>query len=252
MIRQLKILALASSLALGAFACSTASSEEAASLEEQALSGPYASDDEGEGEGECGVRGERGEGHHGRRGHHGPDFSALNLSEAQQTQIDGIRASTRTQMEELRAEGRSEASREAMHALFEEQRTLIDGVLTPAQSTVLEASHAEHRAERMGRHLERMSEELSLTPEQATSVQGIMEESTGREGREAARAAIREVLTAEQQVKLDAMHEARGERHGRRGHRRGHGGGEGRGGEGRGGQGRHGAGGEAGVDLRGI
>ena len=249
MTRQFKILALASSLALGAFACSTATSEEAASLEAQALAGPYADEgDEGD-EGECGARGDRrgprgegGEGHHGRRGHHGPDFSALNLSEAQQTEIDGIRASTRSQMEELRAEGRSEASRDAMHALFEEQRTLIGGVLTPAQTTVFEASQTEHRAERMGRHLERMTEELSLTPEQAASVQGIMEESTEREGREAARAAIREILSTEQQGQLDAMHEARGERHGRRGHRRGH----------RGGEGRHGPGGGPGVDLRGI
>lgn len=243
MIRQLKVLAIASSLALGAFACTTATSEEAASLEEQALAGPYA--DEGD-EGECSARGERRgpRGEHHRRGHHGPDFSALNLSEAQETEIAGIRASTREQMETLRAEGRSEASREAMHTLFEEQRALIDGVLTPAQKTVLEASHAEHRAERMGRHLERMTEELSLTPEQAASVQGIMEASTGRDGREAARAAIREVLSSEQQVMLDSMHEARGERHERRGHRRGHG-------EGRHGEGRRGPAG-AGLDLRGI
>lgn len=239
MIRQLKVLAIASSLTLGA-ACTSETLNEAGSAEAQALS----TTDEGtaEGEGEC-DRGPRGEGRHGRRGH-GPDFSALNLSDAQETEIAAIRASTREQMEELRAEGRSEASREARHAIFEEQRTLIEGVLTPAQSTVLEASHVEHRAERMGRHLERMTEELSLTPEQAASVETIMLESTGREGREAARAAIREVLTSEQQVQLDAMHEARGERHGRRG-RRGHHG------EGRHGEGRRGGPG-AGLDLRGI
>ena len=91
------------------------------------------------------------------------------------------------------------------------------------------------RGGRHGSPLDRMTEELNLTPEQKVKVQPIMDqmkpqlENIHREAMEKAKAVmdnaktqIRPLLTPEQQTKLDAMKNDRGGKREGRGGRHGH------------------------------
>ena len=162
-----------------------------------------------------------------RRGRPGESFEALGLSENQQAQVDAIRESSRQQMRDLRAAGQR-PTRDEWRAIHEESDALIDDVLTPEQRQARETARAEREAARTNRRIERMGEHLGLDPDQSARVRSIMEQSAtdraaaARNGedreaatsavREATRAAVRNVLTPEQQARMEEMRATRSER----------------------------------------
>jgi len=90
--------------------------------------------------------------------------------------------------------------------------------LALAGATAVACEHGGDGPKNPEKHLDRMTEELGLSPAQREQVKVLMEEHHAK--RAEARAAMHEdmkasmanVLTPEQMTKLDAMHEARKER----------------------------------------
>jgi hypothetical protein len=115
-------------------------------------------------------RGERGgdcRHHHGRgRGHHGDPArhaehrarmltAILGLDAQQEARVRAILAEAAAQHQAIRGEGRSEATRERMHALREEVEQRIEAVLTAPQRETMARIRAERerfRSERRERH----------------------------------------------------------------------------------------------------
>ena len=178
-----------------------------------------------------GQRARQGRGHH-RRGHGGHLFRQLNLSDNQKAQLQAIRQSAHEQKRELRAAGRSEATRAQMRTLRTETRQLMMDVLTPAQKTQLEQLRAAKSAERANRRMARMTEKLELTPAQASRIEAIFEaaksqrqalrngSAAGDERREAMRA-LRERTHAAVDAVLTPAQRAKKAERGERGHRQG-------------------------------
>ncbi|MEM9068972.1 MAG: hypothetical protein AAGE52_10720 [Myxococcota bacterium] len=189
-----------------------------------------------EGQGRRHARGRR---HHRRHRHHARVLQQLDLSDNQKAQIRAIRESTRERRQELRAQGRSPENRQAMRALHQETRRLIQEVLTPAQRTRAEQLRAEHAENRRTRRVARMTERLSLTDAQASQVTSVLEGAATQrrairessQDHDAKRAAMRTlrqetrtsidaILTPAQRTQAEEMRERRGRR-GHRGHRGG-------------------------------
>jgi len=191
---------------------------------------------------------ERGQarGHHRGHGHrrgHGIQrmLRELELTDNQQAQVRAIMESARERRQELRGEGRSAETREAMRTLHQETRQLVLDVLTPEQKAKMEELRGQHQERRLDRRVTRMTEKLSLSETQATRIRSILEAAAeqrralrngseaGTERRQAmqtlrerTKAAVDAVLTAEQRTALEAHraeHEGRRGRHGRRGQR---------------------------------
>lgn len=196
-------------------------------------------------------RGRRGGGpgmHRGRRGRHGMHFrrilEELNLTDNQKTQIRAIFESAREQGQELRGQGRSPETREAMHTLHEETKRLVNDVLTPAQRTQAQRLRREHMQAHLQRRVDRMATRLSLTDAQKAAVtrifrnagtqrraaheSGNVDRDAMRALREQTRTQLSGVLSAEQMTQLEEMRSEHRGRHGRRG-RRGRGNGNGNG-----------------------
>lgn len=108
--------------------------------------------------------GEGGPGAHGRghhRGHGDPAARAehrtrmltaiLDLNERQATEVRRILTAEATEMQNLRQQGRSDATRDAVRALHERTKTSIAAVLNPQQRATMqrmEAVRAENHRER--------------------------------------------------------------------------------------------------------
>lgn len=201
--------------------------------------------------GDAGVseaRGPRGmHGHHGRRGHGrqgGPEArlehmtQELQLSPAQVEQLRRVFAEQRSNRE-----ARREEAREERQTARESMRARVDAILTPQQRQRAEALRETRHREHLDRRVQRMTEKLSLRPNQVTQVRRILEQTRERHEalgrgpehrdahrtlREQTRSQIEAVLDADQRARAAELHERRG----RRGHGQAHGSREGR--EGRG------------------
>ena len=197
---------------------------------------------------DAGGRG-RGAGHHRGAGGPGGPGAALDLTDDQKAQMQGLREQFRTQIQELRDAG--ELSRADVQAFHEQRRTAVEGILTDEQKAQLadlkverEAARAEKKEARVERR-QAFLDELGVSDDQRAQLDALgqahradieaLRESgdISREAvqslREAQREAFQGILTDEQVAQLEEIKAARqaergdrdGNGHGRRG-RRGH------------------------------
>lgn len=153
------------------------------------------------------------------------EFAGLGVSENQQAQIEAIQESEREQIREMRATVHDSTRRARWNAIRGEAEALIIQVLTPEQLRAREAAQERLRVARVNQQVERMTERLSLSTGQAARIRGILEQwdvdrDTAHRNnhdqeaalvrvREAAEAAMRNVLTPHQRIQLERMWEER-------------------------------------------
>lgn len=81
--------------------------------------------------------------HPGKRG---DMFKELNLTEDQKAKIKTIREAQKAEMKAMKADGKSEGSKEARKTLHEKYKSQIDAVFTPAQKEQLNKQREEWKA----------------------------------------------------------------------------------------------------------
>lgn len=166
----------------------------------------------------------------------------LDLTPEQTAKVRQIVADSQTQLLDVwernkDAEDKSAARAEAK-AVFKKSRAELRALLTPEQQQKLKQHRGKHAGRFKGKMLERLDEKLELTDAQKVKVEAVLDEThremkaihkSDRDDKRAAARAVREksstqiraLLTAEQQVKYDALREKMKERHhGRHGHKR--------------------------------
>ena len=168
----------------------------------------------------------------------------LNLTTAQQTELDAIKEESRTQVESILTDdqlaalegktGRerhqamrnldlSETQRTQLQSVRETSRAAADEVLTDEQQAQLQAMRAE-RGDRQKNRREAFAEELNLTAEQQTELDAIKENTRsqaeavltedqlasleGKTGRERGQAMRSLDLSEEQRAELEQIREA--------------------------------------------
>lgn len=131
----------------------------------------------------------------GMGGHGGPDMDVGSQVEYMTKQLD----LTQAQQEQVRAI--LEKTRQEQLRLRQENRAQIDALLTAEQK----AKRAERQLKAVNRQVERLTDRLDLTSEQADKLKALFTEQ--RQNRELTRDQMRErmsaILTAEQLAELD-------------------------------------------------
>lgn len=126
--------------------------------------------------------------HHGKRG---DMFKELNLTEDQKAKIKSIREAQKTEMQSLKADGKSEGDKDARKALHDKYKTQIDAVLTSEQKAKLDQRKDDWKEKgkagkadgfgkgRGGDRKDKMKEfgkELNLSTDQQAKVKSINED----------------------------------------------------------------------------
>ena len=169
----------------------------------------------------------------------------LALSDKQAKEVRGILSAAQTERLDIRSRNKEDraAAKPELKALHERTSAELQKVLTADQFAQFEQmkrkrGHHKHKRGNKKQRLEHLEKELALTPTQVEQIKAIHQarhaeakEIVAKAGsREAARpelkalrqsskSEVRAILTAEQQVKFDALKE----RHAKKGKRKGHG-----------------------------
>lgn len=168
----------------------------------------------------------------------------LELSQTQADQVRVILEASMNQRVEIAAQsnGDKKAARTEFKALREQTRTQLSGVLTSEQLAELDQMKRERKGkkkgkgDRSGKRMQRMAQQLDLTPQQTAQIEQIRAESKleakqiielagSREDakpelkllRKQTRADIEAVLTPEQAEKFEQLRAERKSRRGKRG-----------------------------------
>ena len=182
--------------------------------------------------------------HHGKRG---DAMKELNLTEDQKAKIKSIREAQMAEMKALKADGKSEADKDARKALHDKYKAQMDAVLTADQKAKLDKQKEEWKEKgkagkadgfgkgQKGDRKDRMKEfgkELNLTADQQARVKSINEDFKAKmqtlrsnstlsqdEKREqfkklaeSHKTNLKAVLTQEQIAKMEATRKKHGEK----------------------------------------
>lgn len=102
-------------------------------------------------------------------------LSQIELTDAQQEQIDDLRQGARDQRAQIfeNEDLTREERRTALQNIHEGTQDAIEGVLTTEQLEQIEELKAEQAAARLDRRIERLTEVLTLSEDQADNIRGI-------------------------------------------------------------------------------